>query len=62
MDQLGLPKELRGHIQFAEYDAGHMMYVYEPSLAKLKENIAAFIDATSGVSGTAGRVAASTSR
>ena len=58
MDQMDLPKELRGHVQFAEYDAGHMMYVYEPSLAKLKENIAAFIDATSGVNGTAGRVAA----
>ena len=61
-DQMDLPKNLRGHVQFAEYDAGHMMYVYEPSLAKLKENIASFIDATSGVNGTAGRVATSTSK
>ena len=53
MDQLGLPPELRAHITFAEYDAGHMMYVNPPSLAKLKQNIAAFIDATSGVSGGA---------
>jgi len=36
--------------------------VYEPSLAKLKENIASFIDATSGVNGTAGRVATATSK
>jgi len=62
MDQLGLPKELRGHIRFEEYDAGHMMYVYQPSLAKLKQNIASFIDATSGVSGSAGRVAATSSK
>jgi len=62
MDQMDLPKNLRGHVQFAEYDAGHMMYVYEPSLAKLKENIASFIDATSGVNGTAGRVATATSK
>lgn len=48
MDHLGLPKELRSHIQEAEYDAGHMMYVHPASLAKLKQNIAAFIDGTSG--------------
>jgi carboxypeptidase C (cathepsin A) len=49
MDHLGLPKDLQGHVQIAEYDAGHMMYVHPPSLAKLKANIASFIDRTSGV-------------
>lgn len=53
MDHLGLPKELRSHIQEVEYDAGHMMYVHPASLAKLKQNIASFIDETSGVRGTA---------
>ena len=48
MDHLGLPPELRAHIHEAEYDAGHMMYVHGPSLAKLKQNIASFIDQTSG--------------
>ena len=52
MYHLGLPKELQGHVQIAEYDAGHMMYVHPPSLAKLKENIAKFIDQTSGASTT----------
>jgi carboxypeptidase C (cathepsin A) len=27
----------------AYYEAGHMMYVHEPSLAKLKQDLAAFI-------------------
>lgn len=49
MDQLELPPDLRAHITFAEYDAGHMMYVHPVSLAELKKNIAGFIDATSGV-------------
>jgi carboxypeptidase C (cathepsin A) len=48
MDHMGLPKELRSHIHEAEYDAGHMMYVHPASLAKLKQNIASFIDRTSG--------------
>lgn len=53
MDHMNLPPELRSHIHEAEYDAGHMMYVHEPSLAKLKRTIAAFIDRTSGAGATA---------
>lgn len=53
MDHLQLPKDLQGHVHEAEYDAGHMMYLHEPSLAQLKRNIAAFIDETSGVGATA---------
>jgi carboxypeptidase C (cathepsin A) len=47
LDHLGLGKELRSHIENKYYDAGHMMYVHEPSLVKFKSDIAAFIDATS---------------
>ncbi len=47
MDHLGLPPELRSHIQRVDYEAGHMMYLHVPSLAKLKQNIAAFIERTS---------------
>ncbi len=61
MDHLHLPKELRGHVHEAQYDAGHMMYVYEPELAKLKQNIASFIDATSGASTPANARASTTS-
>jgi len=35
MTHLGLPAKLQGHIQENYYEAGHMMYVNEPSLAKL---------------------------
>lgn len=49
MDQLQLPPELRGNVHEVRYDAGHMMYLYEPALAELWRNITGFIDRTSGV-------------
>ncbi|HVT56937.1 MAG TPA: hypothetical protein VHR45_00930 [Thermoanaerobaculia bacterium] len=45
-DHLGLEKELRSHIQIRYYDAGHMMYVHDPSLKQWKTDIAAFYDST----------------
>jgi len=42
-DHLGLDPTLRGHLSGAYYEAGHMMYVHAPSLAKLKADIAQFI-------------------
>jgi carboxypeptidase C (cathepsin A) len=45
MDHLFLPGNLRSNIQLEYYDAGHMIYLHEEDLAKLKSNIAAFIDA-----------------
>jgi carboxypeptidase C (cathepsin A) len=47
MEHLGLPEKLRGNIRMNYYDAGHMMYVREQDLAKLKANVASFIDAAS---------------
>jgi carboxypeptidase C (cathepsin A) len=47
MEHLGLPAKLQANIKQDYYDAGHMMYLHEASLAKLKENVAKFIDATS---------------
>jgi carboxypeptidase C (cathepsin A) len=44
MDHLGIPHELRSHIQLEYYESGHMIYLHEDSLAKLKTNIASFID------------------
>lgn len=44
MDHLNLPKELRPNIELEYYDAGHMMYLRDDSLAKLKVNIASFMD------------------
>jgi len=49
MDHLGVNAELRSHVTLKYYDAGHMMYLHVPDLAKLKANIAAFIGGTSRV-------------
>ena len=34
---------LRDNIKLKYYDAGHMMYLYEPALTELKQNVARFI-------------------
>lgn len=41
-DHLGLDPTLRGHLSGAYYEAGHMMYVHAPSLAKLNSDIVQF--------------------
>lgn len=45
MSHLGLEPELRANISTEYYEAGHMMYVHEPSLKKLQEDVVAFIRA-----------------
>ena len=45
MEHLGLPEKLQKNIQEKYYEAGHMMYLRDEDLAKLKANIVAFIDA-----------------
>ena len=47
MDHLRLPDRLRANIQMEYYTAGHMMYLHEPDLQKLKRNVASFIQAAS---------------
>jgi len=47
MEHLGLPEKLQKNIRQQYYDAGHMMYLRDEDLAKLKSNIAAFIDSAS---------------
>jgi carboxypeptidase C (cathepsin A) len=44
MEHLGLPEQLQKNIRLNYYDAGHMMYLRDEDLAKLKSNIGAFID------------------
>jgi carboxypeptidase C (cathepsin A) len=43
MDHLNIADELRDNIRIAHYEAGHMMYVHQPSLVKFKKDLAAFI-------------------
>jgi len=44
MDHLGLPANLRSRIHFQYYQSGHMIYLNEKELPRLKSNVAAFID------------------
>ncbi|HWQ54140.1 MAG TPA: hypothetical protein VN442_10685 [Bryobacteraceae bacterium] len=42
-NHLGLDPTLRGNVSMGYYDAGHMMYVHQPSLEKLKQDLGGFI-------------------
>jgi carboxypeptidase C (cathepsin A) len=46
MMHLGVPREVGAHVQMRYYEAGHMMYVHPPSLAKMKRDLDAFISST----------------
>jgi carboxypeptidase C (cathepsin A) len=46
MTHLGVTPGLAGRIEMKYYEAGHMMYVHPPSIAKMKRDIDGFIDAT----------------
>jgi carboxypeptidase C (cathepsin A) len=46
MAHLGIPAELSARISMKYYEAGHMMYVHPPSIAKMKKDIDVFLDAT----------------
>ncbi|MER6944427.1 peptidase S10 [Nonomuraea sp. NPDC000554] len=41
--RLPVPAELRGNIEFRYYEAGHMMYVHEPSRLRQSADLAAFV-------------------
>jgi carboxypeptidase C (cathepsin A) len=43
LDHMDLTAELRDNIVFEYYEAGHMMYVHEPSLIKFKRDLAEFV-------------------
>lgn len=42
IQHMGLDAKLRANFRFAEYEAGHMMYIHEASLAKLKKDVDSF--------------------
>ena len=41
-DHLNLPPEIRGNFDMGFYEAGHMMYVHEPSLEMLRDDLVKF--------------------
>jgi carboxypeptidase C (cathepsin A) len=46
MSHLGVPPAASARIKLEYYEAGHMMYVHPPSLAKMKRDLDEFIDST----------------
>ena len=47
-NHLELDAELQGNISMNYYEAGHMMYVHQPSLVQLQADLAAFIQRSKG--------------
>jgi len=45
LDHMGLDPSLKRNITTAYYEAGHMMYIDQKSLAKLKQDVGRFLDA-----------------
>jgi carboxypeptidase C (cathepsin A) len=43
MEHMDLPDELRNNITIEYYEAGHMMYIHEPSMVKYKDDLARFV-------------------
>jgi carboxypeptidase C (cathepsin A) len=43
ISHFGLPPELRGNVSVSYYEAGHMMYVHKPSLARLAAQLRDFV-------------------
>jgi carboxypeptidase C (cathepsin A) len=46
-EHLGLPANIQKNIHHKTYEAGHMMYLRDEDLSKLKANVAAFLDSAS---------------
>lgn len=44
ISHMSLPSDLRPNITTRYYEAGHMMYIHSPSLAKLKDDVANFLN------------------
>jgi carboxypeptidase C (cathepsin A) len=51
MQHLPIPDSLRQNISYAFFPSGHMVYAHLPSLKKLHDDAAAFIDSTSNQGG-----------
>jgi len=43
IDHLDVAPELRANVSIEYYDAGHMMYVHAPSMAKFKKSLSDFV-------------------
>ncbi len=48
LSHMGIDPSLRANVTTAEYEGGHMMYIQERSLAKLRKDVAAFVNGALG--------------
>jgi carboxypeptidase C (cathepsin A) len=46
MDHMDLADSYRKNISYATYEAGHMVYMKQSELQKMKRDVVSFIDAT----------------
>ena len=46
IDHMDITPELRNNVTLKMYEAGHMMYIHEPSMVKYKQDLAEFIQAS----------------
>jgi len=46
LEHLPIPASLQKNISYAFYPSGHMVYAHLPSLQKLHDDVARFIDST----------------
>ncbi len=46
MHHLNIPRSLAGNISYHFYESGHMVYVHVPSLKRIHDNVAKFIEST----------------
>jgi carboxypeptidase C (cathepsin A) len=44
IEHMRLPAELQKNITFGMYEGGHMMYIHEPSMQKLRKDLEAFYE------------------
>jgi len=45
VNHLGLRETLRKNVTVSYFEAGHMMYIHQPSLARMAKEIRAFVTA-----------------
>ena len=43
-DHMQLDREVRANVSFKRYEAGHMMYVHEPSIRELRKDLGEFVE------------------
>jgi carboxypeptidase C (cathepsin A) len=49
LNHLGLDKSLQSNVTVSNFEGGHMMYIYEPSMARLRDELKAWYSAADGI-------------